>query len=195
MVRGTEDLANEFTPPDQIEERVYKIYPPQYREWALQHGIPQPPPGVFATPAPDQGQIDVAIASPGEGAVVAGIVPVFGSASVPGFASFEVQYGISHDPGAFSLPISGPFGAPVVNGQLGTWDTTQLENGPHTLRVLVRDQRGQEYEARVRPHRGEHGRGGHADCHANRPADAGGDFDLDARAAYADLDARNRAAN
>jgi hypothetical protein len=69
---------------------------------------------------------------------------------VPGFASFELQYGISHDPGAFSLPIAGPFGAPLVNGQLGTWDTTQLENGPHTLRVLVRDQRGQQYEARVR---------------------------------------------
>jgi 1A family penicillin-binding protein len=150
MVRGAEEVASEFTPPDQVEERVYKIYPPQYREWALQHGIAQPPPGVFATPAPEQGPSELAITSPGEGATVGGVVPVFGSASVPGFASFELQYGISHDPGAFSLPIAGPFGAPLVNGQLGTWDTTQLENGPHTLRVLVRDQRGQQYEARVR---------------------------------------------
>ena len=67
-----------------------------------------------------------------------GVLPVFGSAAIPGFAAYELQYGISHDPGAFSPPISGPFGAPVINGQLGTWDTTGLGNGPHTLRVLVR---------------------------------------------------------
>ena len=72
MMRGTEEPANEFTPPDQIEERVFKTYPLQYREWAMQHGIPQPPPGVFATPAPDQGRIDVAIADPGARATVSG---------------------------------------------------------------------------------------------------------------------------
>jgi hypothetical protein len=41
-------------------------------------------------------------------------------------------------------------GAPVVNGQLGQWDTTGLQNGPHTLRLLVRDNRGAQFEARVR---------------------------------------------
>jgi hypothetical protein len=69
---------------------------------------------------------------------------------VPEFASYELQYGESHEPGAFSAPIYGPVNAPVVNGQLGVWDTTGLNNGPHTLRVLVRDAKGVQYEARVR---------------------------------------------
>ena len=82
--------------------------------------------------------------------LVGGVVPVFGSANVPDFASYELQYGESHDPGAFSPPIYGPANAPVVNGQLGQWDTTQLKSGPHTLRLLVRDTKGGQYEARVR---------------------------------------------
>lgn len=66
--------------------------------------------------------------------MVSGQAPVFGSASVPDFASYQIEYGISHDPGAFSLPIYGPVNTPVINGQLGWWDVSGLENGPHTLR-------------------------------------------------------------
>ena len=43
MVRGTDELANEFTPADQVEERALKIYPPEWRAWATAHGMPQPP--------------------------------------------------------------------------------------------------------------------------------------------------------
>ncbi len=151
MVRGTEELATEYTPADQVEERVYKVYPLEHREWAIQHGIAQPPIGAVAVPPtlqPDE--IQVAITSPTDGATLSGVVPIFGSAAIPGFASYEVQYGISHDPGAFSPPISGPFGAPVIDSQLGTWDVTGLGNGPHTLRVLVRADTGAQYEGRVR---------------------------------------------
>ncbi len=148
MVRGSDELANEFTPPDQIEERVYKIYPLPYRDWAEQHGIPQPPLAALTTPEP--GQVRVGIADPPEGMVVSGVVNVVGSASVPDFASYELQYGISHDPGAFSLAIYGPVNSPVTDGQLGSWDVSGLENGPHTLRLLVRDAQGRVYEARSR---------------------------------------------
>ncbi|MBK8047119.1 MAG: PBP1A family penicillin-binding protein [Anaerolineales bacterium] len=148
MVRGTNDLATEFTPADQVEERVFKVYPPEYRDWAEQHGIPQPPPGALAPVDPSQ--VQVSILNPTEGMAVAGVVPVFGNASVPDFAAYELQYGESHDPGAFSLAVYGPVNTPVLNGQLGYWDVTGLQNGPHTLRLLVRDQRGAQYEARVR---------------------------------------------
>jgi hypothetical protein len=131
-----------------VEERVFKIYPPEYRAWAEAHGIPQPP--ADAPPVTDPSQVQVAIVDPPDGMQVSGVVPVFGSANVPEFASYELQYGESHDPGAFSTPIYGPVGGPVVNGQLGQWDTTGLQNGPHTLRLLVRDQRGGQFEARVR---------------------------------------------
>jgi membrane peptidoglycan carboxypeptidase len=148
MVRGSNELATEFTPADQVEERVFKIYPAEYRAWAEAHGIPQPP--ADAPPVTDPSQVQVAIVDPPDGMQVSGVVPVFGSANVPEFASYELQYGESHDPGAFSTPIYGPVGGPVVNGQLGQWDTTGLQNGPHTLRLLVRDQRGGQFEARVR---------------------------------------------
>ena len=75
---------------------------------------------------------------------------VIGSADAPAFASYELQYGISHDPGAFSAPFVGPVGNTVIDNVLGQWDTTGLSEGPHTLRLLVRDQAGAEREARVR---------------------------------------------
>ena len=146
LVRGTDELANEFTPADQIEERVYKIYPLPYREWAEQNGIPQPPLAALTTPEP--GQVQVGIVDSPEGMIVSGVVTVVGSANVPDFAAYELQYGISHDPGAFSLAIYGPVNSPVANGQLGWWDVSSLENGPHTLRLLVRDTHGRIYEAR-----------------------------------------------
>jgi hypothetical protein len=148
VVRGTNELATEFTPADQIEERVFKVYPPEFRAWAEAHGMPQPPAG--APTVTDPSLLQVAIVDPPDGMLVGGIVRVFGSANVPDFASYELQYGESHEPGAFSPPIYGPVGSPVVNGELGQWDTTQLQNGPHTLRLLVRDNKGAQYEARVR---------------------------------------------
>jgi len=143
----TGKLATEFTPPDAIEEKDFIVYPEPYRQWAEEHGIPQPP-----TDQSDvyTGEANVVIRAPVEGEIVSGIVPVFGSADAPAFASYELQYGISHDPGAFSPPVSGPFGSPVVESVLGQWDTSGLQDGPHTLRLVVRDQAGAERETRVR---------------------------------------------
>jgi 1A family penicillin-binding protein len=145
--RVTGKLANEYTPADAIEERVFKIYPPQYRRWAEEHGIPQPP--------EDDGDAfdfapEVIIRSPVEGEVLDGVVTVIGSANAAAFGNYELQYGISHDPGAFSPPIAGPFAVPVHDGTLGLWDTTGLGDGPHTLRLVVRNNVGHEFEQRVR---------------------------------------------
>ena len=140
-------LATEFTPEGAIEEKVFKVYPEPYRRWAQQHGIPQPPldeSDVF-TFGPE-----LTIRQPVEGEIVSGVVQVFGTANAPAFSSYEIQYGVSHDPGAFSLAISGPFNAPVLDGRLGEWDTRGLNPGPHTLLLVVRDTFGNEYESRVR---------------------------------------------
>ncbi len=145
--KTTGRLANEFTPDENIEEKVFKVYPEPYRAWAEANGIPQPPvrpEDVFDF------QPELTIRQPIEGEVVSGIVQVYGTANVPDFAAYELQYGISHDPGAFSPSISGPFNAPVIDGYLGEWDTRDLENGPHTLRLVVQDTFGSVYEARVR---------------------------------------------
>jgi hypothetical protein len=145
--RVTGLLATEFTPAEMIEERPFKIYPEPYRQWAEQHNIPQPPreqSDLFTS------EPNAAIREPVEGAVLQGTVTVMGSANVPGFANYEIQYGVSHDPGAFSAAIWGPVGDPVEENILGYWDTSTLFPGPHTLRLVVRDQFGNEYERRVR---------------------------------------------
>ena len=41
--KTTGKLATEFTPAGAIEEKVFKVYPDEYRAWAEEHGIPQPP--------------------------------------------------------------------------------------------------------------------------------------------------------
>jgi 1A family penicillin-binding protein len=143
----TGKLATEFTPPDAIEEKDFIVYPEQYRQWAEEHGIPQPP-----TEQSDvyTGEANVIIREPVDGEIVSGVITVVGSADAPAFASYELQYGVSHDPGAFSPPVSGPYGSPIVENVLGQWDTSGLEDGPHTLRLVVRDQAGAERETRVR---------------------------------------------
>ena len=145
--RNSGQLANEFTPRDAVEEKIFKIYPEPYREWAERNGIPQPPIN------PDDRfdfQPELFIRQPVEGEVVSGLVPIFGTANTPGFRSFELQYGISHDPGAFSAPFAGPYGAPVIDGFLGEWDTRGLGEGPHTLRLVVTGENGALYERQVR---------------------------------------------
>jgi hypothetical protein len=147
LERLTGKLATEFTPADAIEEKDFKVYPERYRPWAEAQGIAQPP-----NDASDVYTFEprLAIREPVEGEIVSGIVTIIGSAEAPAFASYALQYGISHDPGAFSAPFVGPIGAPVIDGVLGEWDTRGLAEGPHTLRLVVRDQSGAEREVRVR---------------------------------------------
>lgn len=144
--RTTGKLATEFTPAEAIDEQVFKVYPAEYREWAAAHGIPQPPAesSDLFTFAPD-----VDISAPAEGVILSGRVEIRGSANIPGLVAYELRYGISHNPGAFSLPFHTAT-APVTDGVLGYWDTSGLDEGPHTLQLIVRDQAGAQYEKRVR---------------------------------------------
>ncbi len=140
-------LATEFTPDEAMEEKIFKVYPEKYRDWAEAHGIPQPPvdaSDVFTF------EPELTIRQPVEGEVVSGVVQVYGTANAPAFAAYHLEYGVSHDPGAFSLPIAGPFPAPVLDGFLGEWDVRGLHDGPHTLRLVVQDTFGHAYEARIR---------------------------------------------
>ena len=143
----TGKLATEFTPPEAIEEKTFIVYPEPYREWAEQHGYPQPP--------TDQSDVftfqpEVFIQQPREGETVSGVIAVIGTANIPAFDSFELQYGVSHDPGAFSLPFDGPKRSPLINGVLGQWDLSGLNDGPYTLRLVAHNRLGKAYESRVR---------------------------------------------
>ncbi len=43
--RRTGLLADDTTPPEYREDRVYLVLPPEARDWAIRKGIPQPPVG------------------------------------------------------------------------------------------------------------------------------------------------------
>lgn len=143
--RTTGQRATEFCPQNLVEEKYFQVYPPDGREWAEQHGIPQPPTETCTLHA---GPAQVAIFQPLEGEQVEGIVPVVGRANMPDFSHYVVEYGVTHDPGGWG-PVSGPNNTPVESGLLAQWDTQGLHNMGHTLRVLVFDHQGTVVEARV----------------------------------------------
>lgn len=139
-------IATASTPRDVIEDLVFKVYPPEHQQWAVRNGIAQPPGDV--TTSVDVGP-ELTISQPQSGESLWGVITVIGTANMPNFRSFELQYGVSHSPEAWSQPIAGPYGAPQIEGVLGQWDVTTLGNGPHTLRLVVSDTLGNAYERRL----------------------------------------------
>lgn len=132
-------------PAEFIQEREFRVYPPDGREWALQQGFEQPPP-----PCPEAPEaLSLAVITwPAEGQSVQGVVLVQGIALAPGFASYQLEYGVGPSPQVFG-PLAGPFNQPVENGLLAEWDTRPLPNGLYTLRLLVFDETNRSQEARV----------------------------------------------
>ncbi|MFZ2421892.1 MAG: transglycosylase domain-containing protein [Anaerolineae bacterium] len=140
-----EFLAPPECPEQLVELRDYVVYPPEGRQWAIDHGIPQPPTEVATNcQAPD-----IFIQQPAEGQTVTGSVMLIGKTSLPDFDRYDVEYGEGHDPLGWGH-VEGPFFTPVDGGPLASWDTTRLAPGPFTLRVRVWDRSGREFEARVR---------------------------------------------
>ena len=82
------------------------------------------------------------ISYPQEGSTISGVVNIMGTATHPGF----VSYGILYAPGdtvtgstnwQHNNPIAWNIQNMVVNGTLGTWDTTALPNGKYVLALVV----------------------------------------------------------
>lgn len=78
------------------------------------------------------------ITAPQPDDTVQGTVTVFGTAWDDAFEQYELYVGEGQEPTTWDL-IVGPIEEPVVNGELGTWDTTGYPSGPHTLRLVVTD--------------------------------------------------------
>lgn len=139
--KTTGHLATMLTPPENREERVIEVYPPEWAAWAKAAGRPEPP-----QPPPDPGQeaqpvtsrddnSTLVVNSPGAGSAVRGTVEIRGSASGKGFASYQVEYGEGSAPTAWK-PIGGSHGTPVENNVLEKWDTGSL-NGLYRIRISL----------------------------------------------------------
>ncbi|RME45130.1 MAG: penicillin-binding protein 1C, partial [Caldilineae bacterium] len=140
---NTGKRANAFCRTN-VETRYYRVYPPDGREWAIAHGIEQPPEEYCPSTA-----ITARITAPADGETVRGTIPIEGHALAANFAYYVLEYGIGTEPQAFGR-LTEPKTDLVEGGVLGMFDTTQLPNGPYTLRLVVYDQTGGGLEARVR---------------------------------------------
>jgi 1A family penicillin-binding protein len=139
------DRATEACPPELVEEKVFQVYPEEYREWAERAGIPQPPKDECTV---HTRSATVGLTSPSSGQQVGGTVDVWGSADITDFSHYIIEYGIGPAPIGWGT-VTGPHPEPVHDGLLGHWSTRGLDNGLHSLRVVVFDRGGRSAEARV----------------------------------------------
>jgi len=111
---------------------------PAGQSWAAQRaiGLPLSMPPTEActgnTPRPF-----VSIQQPAPGAEVSDVVAIRGTVRGPNFAGYQVEYGVSADPGGWGL-VSARQPNPVENGLLAEWDTSTInDSGLFTLRVII----------------------------------------------------------
>ncbi|HRV96458.1 MAG TPA: hypothetical protein P5526_30165, partial [Anaerolineae bacterium] len=135
--------ANEFC-RSHVEKRYFRVYPPDGWEWAVANGIEQPP-----TDYCPSTNIVANITSPLDGSTIRDKVVLEGSAVAANFSHYLVEFGVGTNPQAFAT-VLGPVSQLKEQGNLGTFDTTQVENGPYTLRLVVFDQNGGSVESRIR---------------------------------------------
>lgn len=146
--RETGMLATAYTPPDQIEERVYMILPPEAADWVREAGIEQPPieydtlhtPSIFG---------NVAIISPEPYSYVSGVVEIQGNAIDEDFQLYRLDYGEGINPTRW-LQIGQTHSEPRYNTLLETWDVRGMD-GLYSLRLtlLRADQTFQEFVIQV----------------------------------------------
>ena len=133
--RETGLLASVFTSAVQIEERVYLNVPPLADSWAENAGIETPP--VLYDLGNDRQDGDyLRITAPDNLSYVRGLVRVSGSIPEEGFVSARLQYGVGLNPRSW-VQIGADIPSPVDNRLLGTWNTTDLEEGIYALQLEV----------------------------------------------------------
>jgi membrane peptidoglycan carboxypeptidase len=145
-------LGNDNCPGDIVDERVYAVYPPEARQWAIDHNIPQPPTDkspncpVPADPGAIKARLDVA--TPREGNQLSGVSDIRGTAIMPNFDHYQVQIGFGNDPTDW---IQIAYGTNMVqDASLTTWDTRRFGDGQYTIRVAMYDRSGSFVAGRVR---------------------------------------------
>ncbi|MEO8607690.1 MAG: PKD domain-containing protein, partial [Chloroflexota bacterium] len=75
--------------------------------------------------------------SPIPGNVVAGNIQVLGAAIHPQFLQYQLEYGPDPNPGNLWFPATGIVQTPVLNGLLGIWNTSVVQDSIYQLRLRV----------------------------------------------------------
>ena len=94
------------------------------------------PPRPLPTAIPTSVPINIGIQSPLPGNVVAGSVPIFGSALHTQFLQYQLDFSGVPNPQEVWIPIA-IAQTPVLNGILGFWNTTLIPDGLYQVRLSV----------------------------------------------------------
>jgi hypothetical protein len=129
-------LATPYCPADQVEKKVFFVYPTMALDWARTANQPLPPATYCDQHGPNLRQSDASITAPVIYQSVKGNVQITGNARIPGFREYQLEYGQGLGPAQW-FPIGGTHGNSVDNNVLENWDASQL-NGLYTLRLTVR---------------------------------------------------------
>jgi len=135
ICKASGKLATIYCPPDQIEEKVFEIYPPEAADWVRENDIHQPPVEYDDTFGPGLASEDVTIVSPSAYAYLRDRVTITGRARSSNFAYYRLEYGQGLDPSAW-IQIGPNHHQVVEEGFLEEWDVKGLE-GLYTLQLTV----------------------------------------------------------
>ncbi len=80
---------------------------------------------------------DVRISYPVDGSQVAGYITIVGSASHPRFLQYALEWGPDPNPANLWYPLMSPRNQTVINGGLGAWNTTNVNDGVYQIRLHV----------------------------------------------------------
>ncbi|MDE3090915.1 MAG: hypothetical protein KGJ80_16180, partial [Chloroflexota bacterium] len=138
--KRTGKLATACTPPDQVQEQVFPIYPPEAADWVRETNVPQPPSEYDTSYSCTPQGGDVAITSPAAYSYVHGVVTIVGNAKIDGLATYRLAFGKGIDPTQWTQ-IGGDRHDRVDNGALGDWDVSGLD-GLYTLQLTTIDRSG-----------------------------------------------------
>ncbi|MBC7233235.1 MAG: transglycosylase domain-containing protein [Chloroflexi bacterium] len=148
ICKASGKLATPHCPPEDVEERVFEIYPPEASDWVRENQIPQPPTAYCDVHGPSPTTLEVAITSPSLYAHVAGVVPIFGNARPGDFRLYRIAYGAGLSPREWVL-IGGDHYNRVDNNILEYWDVSQLPDGLYTLQLVVMEGSGNQRSASI----------------------------------------------
>lgn len=145
--KPTGKLATVYSPPDQVEEKVFPIYPSEAADWVRENNIPQPPTEYDTSYRASASSGDVAITAPAPYSSVAGVVTIVGNVRVDNLATYRLAYGKGLDPTQWTQ-IGNDRSGRVDNGFLGQWDVSALD-GLYTLKLTAVERNGALREAAI----------------------------------------------
>lgn len=137
-------LAAPYSPPDQVREQRFIIYPVGFQAWAAANGVAQVPTS-YCPPVRSAPESGIAlITQPSSSTTITGT-----QALVRGTArgSYSLDWGAGRDPIDWRPIGQGAFG--VVDGILGVWPTAGLAPGDYTLRLRVTTPEGVPVETKI----------------------------------------------